>query len=175
MPKRNFKKILIGFFLLVIAATSGLTAFYYLKVKPELASREEELSASVEKMKSTATMVKQTVSESKDKQKSGTAETTKASGMNLKSIVDRAKSTYSEAEQKRKEGYLWIDRANSKFIVTLGAVQGLLPGDYLTVYDGDKKIGQVTIETPFDVTAYVRPLGESADLFKKNYYHVVKE
>src|SRR5262245_13979066 len=40
--------------------------------------------------------------------------------IDLNKLVDTAADRYGEEERDRKEGYLWIDRANSISIVTLG-------------------------------------------------------
>ena len=95
--------------------------------------------------------------------------------INLQSLVKQAELVYGNGEKQRKEGLLWIDHKSSKIVATLGAVQGILPGHTLTVYDGQKKISQVTVETAFDVISYVRPQNNSPAFTQGNYYRVVVE
>ena len=95
--------------------------------------------------------------------------------IHLKSIVNEAEEVYGEEEKMRKEGLLWVDRKSSRFIVTLGALNGVNKGSYLTIYDGDKKVGQAKVESAFDVISYVSPLEKSLNLSTKDYYRVVVE
>ena len=93
----------------------------------------------------------------------------------LKELVTEARGHYDESEQSRKKGSLWVDRKSSKLIVTLGAINGLLPGHTLTVYDANKAIGQVIVDTAFDSISYVTPSNKSIDLLQNDYYHVIIE
>ncbi len=93
----------------------------------------------------------------------------------LQDILKESKKIYSQDEKNRKEGYLWIDQKASTFIVTLGALNGLKPGSRLGVYEGDKKVGQVVVETPLDVTSYVQPVDQFSSASNQNYFRVVKE
>ena len=70
---------------------------------------------------------------------------------------------------------MWVDRKSSKLVVTLGAVNGLLPGKSLAVYKGDEKIGKVKVETAFDVISYVLPEDEGVKQLENDYYRVVIE
>ena len=95
--------------------------------------------------------------------------------MKLGELVKKAEDVYDSAEKNRKEGSLWLDRRSNSFIVTLGALQGLLPGSQLSIYDGSKKMDTASVEIPFDVISYVKPVKSSPDSFTGNYYRVVIE
>jgi hypothetical protein len=82
-------------------------------------------------------------------------------------------SSYSEEERNRREGLLWNDKKTGQFVATLGAVQGLTPGARLQVYDGDKLLGDVEVDSTEDVVAYVHPLGNFL-LGAKQYFRVIK-
>ena len=163
MAPKNSKKIVVGVVLILLAGASLFTAFYFLEIKPELAKREQanskKLETSKQKVQTRATAIAQA----------------KQDEVNLVSLVKQAEAVYGPEEKNRKEGVLWIDHETSQFVVTLGALNGLLPGKYLTVYDGQKKIGQVAVDTPLDVISYVHPLGTSMDFSQNDYYRVVIE
>jgi hypothetical protein len=93
-------------------------------------------------------------------------------GVSLTSLVKVAEAAYDKNDIRKKEGFLWVDRKSSKFVVTLGAINGLIPGSQLTVYNGEKSIGQVQVAETFDVISYVLPLNESIDLSQGDYYKV---
>ncbi len=105
------------------------------------------------------------------------AEASRAKGRTLtvQDLVEKASGLYSEEEKKKKEGFLWIDREGKTLLVTLGALNGISPGSKLSVYDGDKKVETLTVESIFDVVSYVKPSKRSVDDFKDNYYRVVLE
>ncbi len=171
MPKKNVRKIIIGLVLIVFGVGLFATAvFYYLEVKPELAKREQ---IKVKKIKAKETKIEQRVLAS---QKEGSFSGSGASdGVSLKRLVAQSEEIYGKNEKSRKEGFLWVDQQASQYVVTLGAINNLFPGDYLTVYDGDKKIGQVKVESSFDIISYVQPLEKINRIFQKDYYRVVIE
>ena len=156
MAKKNFRKISMGLALIVIAIVSVLFAFYHLEVKPELASRNDN---NVKKL------TIEEVSNSSSQNES----------IPLNTIVEEARKNSSENVADAKEGFLWVDAKSAKYVVTLGAVQGLLPGNYLTVYNGDRRVGQVTVETALDIISYVQPIDESVDLSSNKYFRVTVE
>jgi hypothetical protein len=80
-----------------------------------------------------------------------------------------------EEEGRRNEGFLWVDRNSAKYVVTLGALNGISSGGYLAVYDEAGMIGRVKVETVREVIAYVRPLTATRELLTEDYYRVVKE
>jgi len=92
--------------------------------------------------------------------------------ISLNKLLQEANQTYGPEEKSRKEGSLWIDRGAGVMYVTLGAVNGLTPGSKLEVYDGKELLGEVRVETPLDVIAYVRPINKTLADFEKNYYRV---
>lgn len=93
----------------------------------------------------------------------------------LDRIVARAEEIYDDNEKTRRSGYLWIDRKTSVCLVTLGAVNGVGAGSQLKVYDGDKEVGLVRVETPLDVISYAKPVKKELDQFERDYYRVVFE
>ena len=95
--------------------------------------------------------------------------------ISLKALVKEADSVYGDAEKSRKEGLLWVDRKTARIMVTLGAVHGLSRGSILSVYEGSTKIGQVKVDTAFDVISFVSLGDNSVDLSKHNYYKIVIE
>jgi hypothetical protein len=95
--------------------------------------------------------------------------------INLEQILGKAQTVYSAEESQRKEGLLWIDQKTSRYVVTLGALNGLHPGSALGVYDGSRRVGEVIVDTPLDVISYVRPDTNSTRKLKDNNYRVVIE
>jgi len=59
--------------------------------------------------------------------------------------------------------------------VTISTLHEVVPGSCLTVYQGDKKIGKVVVDTAFDVISYVSPIDGILDKSSTDYYRVVKE
>lgn len=97
------------------------------------------------------------------------------SSIALEKILKEADKVYGDTEKDRREGHLWIDHASATFVVTLGALNGLMPGSHLTVYDGASKIGSVIVETPLDVISSVQPVDKTLAQFTNDYYRVVFE
>ncbi len=99
----------------------------------------------------------------------------------LKDVLARAEIIYGDKELNRKDGVLWIDRESSSCMVTLGAVNGLIPGSYLGVYierkrdDGvvvNEKIDDVIVKKTYDIVSYVNPVDKTLDDFDYDYYRV---
>lgn len=95
--------------------------------------------------------------------------------MKLEGPVKKSEVVYDSAEKARKEGSLWLDRRSNNFIVTLGTLHGLRRGSELSIYDGGHKIDTASVETPFDIISYVKPVKHSPDSFTGSYYRVVIE
>ena len=93
----------------------------------------------------------------------------------LADILSKTKSIYAREEGSRKEGIFWVDRASSLSMITLGALNGLKPGDRLNVYEGETKITAVAVDKLLDVISYVKPLDKSLAELDADYYRVVKE
>ncbi|VAX36786.1 hypothetical protein MNBD_UNCLBAC01-1291 [hydrothermal vent metagenome] len=169
MEKQNYKKIIIGFVLILFGIVfTSVAVFYYFVVTPELAKREEvapeNLNIQEQKVQQRVSIIKEESKNVQNLQK-----------INLNSLVAKAEKVYGPAEKSRKNGFLWIDHSVQQYVITLGAINGVLPGDYLMVYEGDKKIGQVKVSNSFDVISYVQPLQKSANIFKNDYYRVIIE
>ncbi|HBR14421.1 MAG TPA: hypothetical protein DD723_02625 [Candidatus Omnitrophica bacterium] len=194
----NIKKIALGVILIILSGISLLAAFYSLEVKPGLVAKEQ---ATLKKLKASEAQIRRRV---KDIQKTKTeglptvtmpptgiskAETPKGEApvgaplkeedkepvISLKTLAEEAEDVYGPEETRRQEGLLWVDRKSSKLIITLGAMNGLLPGKQLTLYDGDKEIGQVAVDLALDVVSFVHPIPQSLELLQNNYYRVVAE
>ncbi|MFT7538294.1 MAG: hypothetical protein ACI9F2_000437 [Lysobacterales bacterium] len=90
----------------------------------------------------------------------------------LKSIVDVAMDVYTESQISKREGYLWVDRKTSQYIITLGAMNGLLSGSKLSVFHNDRFIGEVEVDVVFDSISYV--VSKPDIVFEEgDYYKVV--
>ena len=135
-----------------------------MEVKPELATRSKTPS---EKVTVSQQKIEQRVAEIKKAQQDD-------GSVNLSALMKEAEAVYGPQEKNRKEGVLWVDRATSSFVVTLGALNGILPGKQLSVYQGNQKLGQVTVDSSFDVISYVHP-ENSLDLSGNDYYRVTVE
>ncbi len=100
----------------------------------------------------------------------------KAQGDSIKfdKLLTQAQGVYGQAEKNRKEGILWIDKGKKVWVVTLGALNGVARGSSIAIYDGDKKIGSVTVTMPLDVISYVQPQ-QLDQKFVHNHYHAVIE
>ena len=168
MGKISLKKLFTGLGLIFLAFFILLVSFYVTKVKPELAFRK---SVKNKKLSAQVAKVQERVQAIKDEQR----EVQPPGMISLKNIVKESESLYGQSEKNRKEGYLWIDQKSSQYVVTLGAVNGLKPGSRLSVYDGDTKIGQVMVDTPFDVISYVQPVNNLQSSLTSDYYRVVIE
>ena len=91
----------------------------------------------------------------------------------LEDVLSKADIVYGPQELERKEGILWVDRKASAFMVTLGRVNGVQKGTMLSIFDGDEKIADVTVDFSFDIISYVKLVGKTAEDFEKDYYRVV--
>jgi hypothetical protein len=155
-PKSN--KLIVGLMFIAGALFLGFAGFYLFVVKPEMAARQAQPAEIA------APAAEETVAPSPPSDQ-----------INLQTLVQEAETVYGPEEKRRREGFLWIDRQESKYVVTLGALNGLSPGNYLTVYEGSKRMGQVAVDTPFDVISYVHPVDATLSLAQNEYYRVVIE
>ena len=168
----KIRKIVFGVIFVLLAISSLAAVYYFLEIKPKLAAAKQAETPS----SSSLTAVAELNPTQKDAvQPSESLPTMAERAISLDTLVQKASNKYGPEEKDRKEGFLWIDRKSSRMIVTLGALNGVLPGKYLSVYEGDQKIGQVKVETPFDVISYVKPLDGSLERFENDYYRVVIE
>lgn len=152
--ENGLRKIIPAGIFIFFVAFCGLAVFYYRKIGPGL----------------TARYVK-TVSPGRAVAESGDLR----AGREPPAPDYHAGKINEEEERQRDEGFLWVDRNSAKYVVTLGAFNGILSGGYLAVYDDDRMVGRVKVETVRDVIAYVQPLTATRDLLTKDYYRVVKE
>ena len=68
----------------------------------------------------------------------------------LADVLAKAEIIYGQQELNRKDGVLWIDRKSSSLMITLGAVNGLVPGTYLSVYKERRQSNGTIINEPID-------------------------
>jgi hypothetical protein len=180
MAIKNIRKV-IGFICVGLAILLGLAGYSFMegqaksvssKPQPQASVSPEEKAriqqAAIEEVQRKADILKKQ-QEEKEKQAA------QKQGIDLTPIIAQARAQYDDAERNRKEGFLWVDRANKKYVVNLGAIHGLLPGSYLTIYQGAERVGQVTIDTMLDVISYVRPLDNNINFSASSYYRAVKE
>ena len=92
--------------------------------------------------------------------------------INLEDFLAKAQSIYGPQELQRRDGILWIDRKSDQCMINLGIANGLTEGSRLQIYDGDKKLGEVTVEKPLDIISYVKPVDKTLEEFTSNYYRV---
>ena len=142
---KNIKNITIGAGLIVLAIICGITSFYFLEVNPELTRREQARLRQEAELKAAA----------------------QEEAISLKAVLKQSEKIYPPQETGRKEGVMWFDRKASRFVVTLGAINGLSKGSVLSVYDGDDKIAEVKVESALDAISYVNP-DESSKSFLKH-------
>ena len=181
MAGKSAKKIKIGIVMIVIAIGCGLTAIYFITQNPQaIALQETVLHAAQNNQKEAQPRVETLlqeqqlqITEAKVPTEQGMDE--QENTISLKKLVQESEIIYGDDEKGRKEGYLWVDRKASQFVITLGAINGLLPGNRLNVYDGSNKIGQIEVDMPFDVISYVHPVDNSFDVSSQGYYRVIIE
>lgn len=164
MPKRNVKKIIIGLILIIGAIGAALVAFYYLEVKPTI--EEENIKQPV--IPAVVTVVPKAV-------ESPRAMETPVKRPVESPVVQKPEKPVVNILQGKKEGFLWVDKKSSKLVITLGALEGVVSGERLNVYDNNQKIGVVVVSDVYDAIAYVMPLNESSISFPHDYYRVVRE
>lgn len=146
--KKRLKNTIIGVVFIIMAVVCGLTSFYLLEVKPELQRREE--GAGLEQK----ILVQP------------------AEAISLKAVLKQSEEIYTPEEKNKSEGLLWVDRKLEKFVVTLGAINGLSEGSVLSVYEDNKKLGEVKVKTMLDTISYVEPQEELKPFLKGDYYQV---
>ncbi len=90
----------------------------------------------------------------------------------LTRVLERVGEEEFAQEQNRQQGDLWIDRSTNSWVITLGALNGIAAGERISVYDDERRMGTVVVETVLDVISYVRPFTGDAD-FTKSFYKVI--
>ena len=163
MADKNKSKLIFGIALIALSFVFILLALYFVGQGAKTPARQAKLQAQLENA----------ISEKAQKELDASdAERTKHKPFNLEDFLKHAESVYGPDELKRKEGVLWIDRKNSSFLVTLGAVNGLQQGSLLEIYEDGSKVGEVSVELPLDIISYAKPVGKTAGDFGKDYYRV---
>ncbi len=79
---------------------------------------------------------------------------------------------FDTEEVSLQEGLMWVDRKESKFIVTLGDEHGVTVGDHMAVFHEGEKVGFVQVDETLDVVSYVSPKGGSGLVLTDDYYQI---
>ena len=126
-PKKNFKRIFLGFVLIFLAVFSLGIALYW----PEFQKQFFPQAAAVPAQKSVlpAPVIASAT----------------------------APATGGQKQSVKKEGFLWVDPASSEYVVTLGKTQGVLEGKKLKVYNGTDLLGQVVVDRALETVSYCVP------------------
>ena len=167
MADKNKSKLIIGLGLIVLSYLFVAVILYFMGD----ANRKNNEKLATLQVQLTNLMSEQSSRELKP----ADASLTKREPINIDDFLAKAESIYGKAELDRKEGVLWVDRKGGQFMVSLGAVNGLKAGSRLGIYDGDNKIGDVIVQDPFDLVAYVNPVEKSIKDFEKNYYRAASK
>lgn len=155
------RELKIGVGLIVVAALGATVLLLQRGTQAPQLTREQIIQAELDKQEQFIKQRLLELQQSKD--------------IDLKTLVNQAKTVYNEKEPDRKDGFLWVDRKASKYIVTLGALNGVNQGNQLTVYDEGEVLTDVTVDLAFDVISYVNlPVGVDVKL-SKDYYPVKRE
>lgn len=85
--------------------------------------------------------------------------------------ADEVKKEQSQ-ELSLREGLMWVDRKESKLIVTLGHEHGVTIGDHMAVFQNGKEIGTVRVDETLDMVSYVSPGQEKSFALTEDYYQV---
>jgi len=169
MKKANGNKalLLVGLFF-VIAAFGCVAAVLYQVLKLDQ-QKTEEVRAVQEEIVSIDAQRAAAEQEAQDLARRVGRE------IEMDRLIEAAHEKYGPQEQARSEGDLWIDRAGGKWMITLGALNGIEPGRRLRVLgDSDVRLGVVVAETVLDVVSYVYPL-EDRGQYQEDIYRVVPE
>lgn len=163
-PKKTY--LFVGL-ICIVGAFVGVCAIFYMMTNEGL-QKEEKIKNLNDQLV--------TVNAEKDIME-GELESLKAQADSIKieTIVAQSQKMYGQDESSRKEGLLWVDRKSKMYIVTLGALNGLEPGSTLSVFDGENRVGEVTVDLPLDVISYVQPTKRSSEKMTKNSYRVLIE
>ena len=177
MIQYNVKKIFFGLFLVALGIFTLFSAFYFFSGGTYLSflKGNQGITPSETLPKTETSPDPQTVKTQEIPQDRREALKPQKDVGNAKPLVQANSELYNEEETSRTEGLLWVDREDSKFFVTLGAIHGLKAGDFLTVYDGKKRVGRVKVATVMDVISYVLPIKNTEKFFDQNYYQVAIE
>lgn len=166
MTDQNKSKLFLGFSLIFVSFVCIVVVLYFMgennrKSQAKVSSLEVQLANVIAEKAATQL-------------NAFDLELTRRDPINLDDVLARAESIYGKNELSRTEGVLWVDRKASLMMVTLGQANGLRQGSNLTVFEAKKKIGDVIVDSTFDLVAYVKPIGKTINDFDKNYYRVAK-
>lgn len=171
MGQKNLKKIFLGVTLLIGGGVCVSGAIFLLQ-KPAVSS-VESLPPKVSPQHNADSEVIDIRAKFTPHKSDIEEKVSQSESIDLSALLSDAENIYGSEEVNRTEGVMWIDREESRYVVTLGAVNGLKQGSQLSVYEGDDVIGKVSVDTLLDVISYVAPAGSDHEKLKDNYYKVI--
>ena len=164
MKDKNKFNLMIGFSLIIVAFVCVAVVLYFMG---------NETRSKAENISSLEVQLANLISEkAKSNLSRADAALVDREPISLEEFLAKAESIYGPQELKRKDGVLWIDRKETLSMITLGAVNGLTQGARLTVFHNDQKVGEVEVDTAFDIISYVKPVDKPLSEFPNNYYRV---
>jgi len=163
----NKRQMVLGLALIVFAFLCVLGLFYFLVDSQRM--NLEKIGSLEGKMKNLE-LEKEKVHEELQEWKQAPPKP-----ISVSDIVVEAEKMYGLGQQNQQNGFLWIDRQADTYIVTLGVLNGLKQGSFLTLYDGNKKVGKVVVQLPLDVISYVDFVNNDVESLAKDYYQVAIE
>jgi cell division protein FtsB len=167
LADKNKTQLLIGVFLVIAAFIGVAVAFYFvIGGQRDSAVHIEELKKQIEVLQTEKDLIAREVK---------TLQDAWGTSLSLQNVLLEASRQYGDMEKNRREGSLWIDRKTASYIVTLGALNGLIPGSRLKIYDGQEEVGNATVDVPLDIISYVTPVDKKLAHFPQDYYRVVIE
>jgi hypothetical protein len=167
MADKNKTQMLTGLFLVIAAFICVTVAFYFvIDAQRESSARIQELKDKIDILETEKDLVSREVK---------TLQEAWGTSLSLQSVLLEASRQYGDLEKNRQEGSLWIDRKTASCVVTLGALNGLVPGSRLKIYDGREEVGKATVDVSLDIISYVTPVNKKLAQFSQDYYRVVIE
>ncbi|MDP8265249.1 MAG: hypothetical protein P9M12_07235 [Candidatus Aceula lacicola] len=169
----NKTKILIGLLLIVVAFVCVTAVSYFIDQRNK--ENTQEADALQAQLANLISEKSQSFLSESDQKK------VKRDPIKIEDVLAKAEIIYGGQELDRKDGIMWIDRKSSRCMVTLGVVNGLVPGSYLGVYDEIKrsdgvvvneKIADAVVDKSYDIVSYANPVKKSIDDFSRDYYRV---
>jgi len=164
MADKNKIKLIIGLTFLVISFLCIIVVIYFMGQSNQ---KNAERIASLE-----VQLVNIISEKSQEELAPEDAKKVERKTVDLQDLLSKAEILYGPEELKRTEGVLWVDRKDNNFIMTLGMVNGVTVGSRISVYEQDKKFGEIEVQKVLDIISYVKPIDKELKDFSSNYYRV---
>lgn len=188
MAKKNIKRIVGGFVLMILAVISAGAAFYFLETRPQIwgenlsASQRKSLPAPAGHLRKGGAVASSVARGEPYEEAAGTDGTSLSSLHDKRGPEGMMSASGGQtggplaSRQTGQEGFLWIDRVSSLHVMTLGRIHGVESGRRVAIFDGTDRIGEVTVDQALEGTSYVHPSpGQAMDLSRSDYYRAVVE